>query len=102
MHLLKNAIAAIEGTGEITIRTSASDDQVRVQISDTGKGIPPEQLAKIFDFGFRAADERVKMGLGLATDYRIIQDHHGEIHIDSEVGQGTEITIRLPIQPDAD
>ena len=42
------------------------------------------------------------MGFELATDYRIIRDHRGEIHIDSEVGQGTEITIRLPIQPDAD
>ena len=99
MHLLKNAIAAIEGSGEITIKTSVADDQVCIRIRDTGKGIPADQLARIFDFGFRAEDTRVKMGFGLATDYRIIQDHQGEIHIDSEPDRGTEVSIRLPTQP---
>ena len=41
------------------------------------------------------------MGFGLATDYRVVQDHHGEIHIESEVGQGTQVTISLPIEPNA-
>ncbi len=98
MHLLKNALQAIEERGEISVSTFEADDKVYVQISDTGVGIPPEQLERIFDFDFHATDLRVKMGLGLSTDYRIIQDHQGEIQIESEVGKGTEVTISLPIE----
>ena len=97
MHLLKNALQAIEERGEISVSTFEADDKVYVQISDTGVGIPPEQLERIFDFDFHATDLRVKMGLGLSTDYRI-QDHQGEIQIKSEVGKGTEVTISLPIE----
>ena len=96
MHLLKNAIEAIKGIGEIRISTFEDDDKVCVRISDTGVGIPPEQLERIFDFDFSATRSRVKMGLGLCTDYRIIQDHKGEIQIESEVGKGTGVTISLP------
>ena len=98
MHLFKNALQAIEETGEISVTTFEEDDKVCVRISATGAGIPPEQLERIFDFDFRATDLRVKMGLGLSTDYRIVQDHKGEIQIESEVGKGTEVTISLPIE----
>ena len=101
MHLLKNAIAAIEGAGEITISSFAANNQVCVRINDTGRGIPPDKLARIFDFGFRASGERMKMGLGLATDYRIVRDHQGEIQIESEVGRGTQVTVSLPTDPAA-
>lgn len=100
MHLLKNAIEAIEAPGTVSISTCASGDGVRVCISDTGRGIPSDQLKGIFDFDFHATGQRMKMGFGLATDYRIIQDHHGEIHIESEVGKGTRVVITLPNQPD--
>jgi len=100
MHLLKNAIEAIEGSGTITIRTGQTDSRVSIHISDTGKGIPADQLERIFDFDFRATGDRMKMGFGLATDYRIIQDHHGEIHIESEIGKGTQVTVSLPIEPE--
>ena len=96
MHLLKNALQAIEKTGEITVSTFEADDKVYVQISDTGVGIPPAQLEHIFDFDFHATHRRVKMGFGLSTDFRIIQDHKGEIQVESEVGKGTEVTISLP------
>ena len=71
---------------------------VYVRIRDTGVGIPPAQLERIFDFDFQAGDGRMKMGFGLSTDFKIIQDHKGEIQIDSEVGKGTEVTISLPIE----
>jgi two-component system, NtrC family, sensor kinase len=101
MHLLKNAIAAIEGPGTIAIRTRERDGLVSICIRDTGKGIPAEKLQHIFDVGFRSTGERVKMGFGLATDYRIIQDHHGEIRIESEIGKGTQVTVLLPIDSNA-
>jgi len=97
MHLLKNAIEAIEGSGNITISTCETDVGVCVRISDTGRGIPADQLARIFDFDFHATGQRMKMGFGLATDYRIVQDHGGEIQIESEVGTGTEVTVSLPV-----
>jgi len=101
MNLIQNASKAIEGSGTITIRTGKTDDGVCICISDTGKGIPTDQLEHIFDFDFHATGERMKMGLGLATDYRIIQDHHGEINIESEIGKGTQVTISLPSEPNA-
>ena len=97
MHLLKNAIEAIEGSGNITISTGETDDEVCVRISDTGRGIPADQLARIFDFDCHATGQRMKLGFGLATDYRIVQDHGGEIQIESEVGTGTEVTVSLPV-----
>ncbi len=96
MHLLKNALQAIEETGQITISTSRADDIVYVRIRDTGVVIRPAQLDHIFEFNFQAGDGRTKMGFGLSTDFRIIQDHRGEIQIESEVGTGTEVTVSLP------
>lgn len=66
-----------------------------MRFSDTGTGMAPEQLARLFDFDFRATDSRVKMGFGLATDFKIVQDHKGELQAASQVGQGTEMTVVL-------
>jgi len=96
MHLLKNAIEAIEGSGEIEINTFQADGKAWVRIRDTGVGIPPEQLDHLFDFGFNETGARTRMAFGLAMDYRIIQEHHGEIEIESQVGKGTVITVGLP------
>ncbi len=98
MHLLKNALQAIESKGEIRISTFEADHKVNVQIADTGVGIPQAQLDRIFDFDFHATQGRMKMGFGLSTDYKIIHDHQGEIRIESVVGKGTEVTISLPMK----
>jgi len=98
MNLLKNAAAAIEGRGEIRIATGKNAGVVRIRISDTGAGMPPERLERIFDFGFNAAGNRAKMKMGLATDYRIVQEHGGEIAIESQVGKGTDVTVVLPLR----
>ena len=97
MHLLKNGIQAIEGEGRITVRTFVEDGCLCIRFSDTGSGMPPEQVERLFDFGFRATDRRVKMGFGLATDYRIVQDHRGELNVTSAEGEGTEVTVVLPL-----
>ena len=98
MNLLKNASQSIEDTGTITIKTSQDNNHINVKISDTGIGIPPDNLNKIFDFGFSAVGSRVKMGSGLATAYNIVQKHEGEIRAESEIGKGTTFHIVLPLK----
>jgi signal transduction histidine kinase len=97
LNLLVNAKQAIEGDGDITITTSRSDDKVRIEIKDNGRGIPEEQVTKIFDPGFTTKGVGVGTGLGLSICYQIIQDHKGEIIVGSKVGEGTTFTIVLPI-----
>ena len=97
MNLLVNASQAIEEHGEITIRTRREGDIVSVQISDTGVGIPPENLASIFDPGFTTKGVGVGTGLGLSICFKIMQDHGGTIDVRSEVGKGSTFTLRLPI-----
>lgn len=97
MHLLKNAIQAIEGEGRIEISTYIDGDQICIRFNDTGRGMATEQIARLFDFDFQAGDGRVKMGFGLAADHKILQDHRGELKVASEVGRGTEMTVVLPM-----
>ena len=96
MNLLMNAAQAIEKKGTIKTTTWADEEQVCVRISDTGKGIAPENLSKIFDPGF-TSQGNIGKGLGLSIVYNIIQKHYGDIKVESEVGKGTEFTIALPI-----
>lgn len=95
--ILRNAVEAIDGRGRITIRTSSTADTVTIHITDTGKGIPPNRLEKIYEVGWKAQGERVRMGSGIVTAYNIIRRHGGEFSIDSTLGQGTTVTIRLPL-----
>jgi signal transduction histidine kinase len=97
MNLLNNAIFAMEGKGTITITTERDGEHVVLRFADTGAGIAPENLDRIFDPGFTTKGVGVGTGLGLAICYRIVQDHHGTIGVRSELGKGTELTVRLPI-----
>ncbi len=99
MNLFINASQAIDGKGEIQIRTRACDGKVCIQIADTGKGILPQYLPKIFDPGFTTKGAGVGTGLGLSICYNIIQKHKGSLTVESEPGKGTEFTITLPVQP---
>jgi PAS domain S-box-containing protein len=97
MNMLVNGSQAIKGEGTITIRTFREGDIVSVQFSDTGVGIPPENLPRIFDPGFTTKGVGVGTGLGLSICFKIVQDHGGRIDVESEVGKGATFTIRLPI-----
>ena len=97
MHLLKNAVQAIEGAGRITVRTGVADGKARIAFCDTGRGMSAEQVRRAFDFDFRANEKRVKMGFGLAADLRTVQDHGGELKIESRPGKGTEAIVILPL-----
>ena len=98
MNLFINATQAIEDKGTVKIETSADDTSVYVKISDTGKGIPAENLNRIFEPGFTTKSSGVGTGLGLSIVYNIIQKHYGDIKVSSKVGEGSEFIISLPIE----
>ena len=86
----------MEAGGTLTITTGRQADRVFVQICDTGPGIPPEMLEKIFQPFFSSKPKGT--GLGLAISQKIIEAHQGEIAIDSEPQKGTGVTISLKIE----
>ncbi|RLC57591.1 MAG: hypothetical protein DRI80_14800 [Chloroflexota bacterium] len=99
LNLFLNAIEAMPGGGTLTIRTGlvhgAGSDLVRIAISDTGQGIPPEHLNNIFRPFFTTRDEG-GTGLGLYISHNIIHNHAGSIVVESTVGVGSTFTILLP------
>jgi two-component system NtrC family sensor kinase len=98
MNLLQNAISALDAGGQIRITTALDGETVRVEISDSGSGMSSEILRGLFDFQFRQEDGRMKMGMGLPMDYSTIRDLGGDLRVDSTVGQGTTVTIELPLK----
>jgi len=96
LNLLINGRHAIKEKGTIRIKTYARDSKVYIEFEDNGVGIPKEHVKKIFDPGFTTKGRGVGTGLGLSICYQIIQDHRGEILVESEVGKGTTFTIVLP------
>jgi two-component system, NtrC family, sensor kinase len=97
MNLLVNAAQAIEKQGTIRVRTCIRGESVEVRISDTGQGIPEQNLSKIFDPFYTTKAVGEGTGLGLSMVYGIIKKHSGEIVVESKVGQGTCFILRLPI-----
>jgi len=96
MNLLVNASQSIPDQGAITIRTARKGDSIEISISDTGVGIPPENVSKVFDPGFTTKGLGVGTGLGLSICYKIIEEHQGKIDVESG-DQGTTFTITLPL-----
>lgn len=98
MSVLTNAVTAVGEAGLIKVTTAQSDNVILVRFTDDGIGMSSEQLERIFDLQFRAGAARVKMGSGLSMAYRIMQEHGGEILVDSQPGEGTQVTLRLPLR----
>ena len=104
MHLLTNAIDAFESSTssqnpQITITTQTLNPQeVAIQITDNGVGIPNKVQNKIFDPFFTTKPVGKGTGLGLSICYQIIQQHGGEIQVNSQVGKGTQLQVILPVQ----
>jgi len=99
MNIIVNAAEAMHGSGTLTITTSPDPDRkmVFVEFTDTGEGIPDENLTRIFDPFFTTKDVGKGTGLGLATSYGIVEEHGGKISVKSRVSEGTTFTIELPI-----
>jgi len=98
MNLMMNASHAMGDSGTLTVRASSRGDSVEVQVSDTGQGIPSENLPRLFEPGFTTKGKRMGMGLGLAICREIVDRHDGDISVTSEVGVGTTFTLRLPLR----
>jgi two-component system NtrC family sensor kinase len=103
LNLLLNGAEAIHSKEDrrLAVRTSATAgrEEVILSVSDTGEGIPKENLAKIFDPFFTTKPEGKGVGLGLAVLYGIVQAHGGEVSVDSKPGQGATFTVVLPVSP---
>lgn len=97
VNLFLNARDAMPRGGWLTVATRLEGQQVIAEIADTGSGIPPEQLARIYDPFFTTKAIGRGTGLGLSITYGIVHEHEGSIRCDSAVGQGTRFTVALPL-----
>jgi signal transduction histidine kinase len=97
-NVIINAIqAAGESQGTVEVSCIRKDFYVDVRVSDTGQGISPDQISKIFDPYFTTKQGKSGTGLGLYITKKVVEDHSGSIKVDTAPGAGTTITIRLPL-----
>ena len=98
LNILANSMDAIKGEGEITITTHPENDNtVNLSVEDTGCGISPENMDKLFNPFFTTKPVGQGIGINLAACYSIVREHHGVIEVASEVGLGTHFTVKLPL-----
>jgi len=100
-NLVSNAVAAMPGGGSLAIATSGDERKVRISVSDTGVGIPPENIKRIFDPFFTTKQMGMGTGLGLAVTYGIVKMHCGDIRVESQASPaagptGTRFVVTLP------
>jgi signal transduction histidine kinase len=108
-NLVSNAIQAMPTGGQLTVATALvettfpawrppetkPEPAIRVTVRDTGQGIPPDRLPRIFDPFYTTKEKGV--GLGMAITHRIVEDHKGTIDVSSEVGKGSTFTVHFPL-----
>ena len=101
LNLLENAIKYNRPDGQVTVRLSATGEDVLLEVSDTGIGIPPDALPRIFERFYRVDKGRAReeggTGLGLAIVKHVAQAHGGQVEVDSRLGRGTTFKVRLPV-----
>lgn len=105
MNILSNAVQAIKGNGEIWITTKKAGkrqgkEMISILVQDSGEGIDPRNMDKIFDPFFSTKDVGQGTGLGLSISYGIVQSHGGDIQVKSKPGTGTEFTVTIPTKTD--
>jgi len=98
VNLILNSIQAMPDGGTMSLYTGLDKEQIRVDVSDTGCGISPDNMNKIFTPFFTTKKEIKGVGLGLAVSYGIIQYHRGRISIKSKEGEGTTFSVYLPLR----
>jgi len=101
INILLNAIEAMPQGGTLIVSSGAEDEMVAIRFTDTGIGIPQENLPKILDPFFTTKKQGKGTGLGLSVSYGIIERHRGKLEVRSKVGKGTTFTVKLPIKEKA-
>ncbi|MGR3317050.1 MAG: ATP-binding protein [Candidatus Anammoxibacter sp.] len=97
LNILANACQAIDGKGVISVRTHRDGDNIVIDIKDSGSGMPDDVMAKIFDPFFTTKPVGQGTGMGLSICHDIIQQHNGELSVESKIGEGTTFTITIPM-----
>jgi signal transduction histidine kinase len=96
LNLMLNALQAMPEGGDLILSASKDDGVALIDIIDTGKGIPPEAIDKIFQAYYTS--KKGGTGLGLAMTQRIIKEHGGQLSVTSEMGKGSDFQLRLPLK----
>ncbi len=99
LNIMNNGVQAMDGAGQLAIKTEYRDEHVHISFSDTGCGIHPNDMPKIFDPFFTNKEVGKGTGLGLGISYTIIRQHGGDIKVRSNVGNGSVFKIILPVNP---
>jgi hypothetical protein len=97
LNLFLNARDAMEGGGTLVVRSMADDELARIEVRDSGSGIAPEHLARIYDPFFTTKGSKKGTGLGLAVTYGIVKEHGGHIEAESRYGAGTRFVLDFPL-----
>lgn len=98
LNIFQNAADSISGGGQITLTTEAQDSRIIIKIQDTGSGISEDNKKNLFEPFFTTKGTEHGTGLGLSISYGIIQNHGGDIEVESELDRGTTFTVILPIR----
>jgi two-component system, NtrC family, sensor kinase len=101
-NVIVNAVQASQPGQTVKVSTAHESGWYVIRVKDEGSGIAPEHLTRVFDPFFTTKPVGAGTGLGLSIAHQVIQAHRGEIQITSEIGKGTTVCLRLPLQPDAD
>jgi PAS domain S-box-containing protein len=97
LNILINAFQAVADQGRVLLCSRHEGEDIVLSICDNGRGIAAEDLERVFEFYYTTKDEGT--GLGLSIAQRIVHQHGGTLHVDSQPGQGTQVSMRLPIAP---
>ncbi len=97
-NIVNNAVTAVNGNGRVLISTRQNGSEIQIDVEDNGRGMSSRDMQTIFDPGFRVAAGRVASGnWSMFSSRQIVREHGGEIRIASVEGQGTRVTITLPV-----
>jgi two-component system phosphate regulon sensor histidine kinase PhoR len=101
VNLLGNAVKYTPANGRVMFRVHTTDKQIEISVQDTGVGIAPDEVSKVFEKFFRSQDPRVQeqtgTGLGLALANEVVRLHGGKIEVESEINKGSTFTVLLPL-----